>query len=162
MSYRLSVTSIYIPPDNPHKCLILNFRNLGIFAQFFRTSTQPGFFSSVERAFATSWRPTPPTTCQKKKIPLGQGVLSKNRPDLHVLANLLSEPESDFHQPKLLNRPFCPSGLQTKKFQTCPILPQKFMGIIRGPLSTHCLSDNRHHKTSFPQGRRDGSTGVRL
>ena len=66
-----------------------------------------------------------------------------------MLANLLSEPESDFHQPKLLNWPFCPSGLQTKKFQTCPILPQKFMGIIRGPLSTHCLSDNRH--PAFPK-----------
>ena len=33
MSYRLSVTSIYIPPDNPHKCLILNFRNLGNFSE---------------------------------------------------------------------------------------------------------------------------------
>ena len=77
MSYRLSVTSIYIPPDNPHKCLILNFRNLGIFAQFFRTSTQPGFFSSVERAFATSWRPTPPTTCQKKKFRSAKGSCQK-------------------------------------------------------------------------------------
>ena len=41
----------------------------------------------------------------------------------------LSEPGSNLHHPNWL---FCPTS-GTKMFQICPILPQTFMGIIRGP-----------------------------
>ena len=45
----------------------------------------------------------------------------------------LSEPGFDLHHPNWL---FCPSGPPTsgiKMSKICPILPQTFMGIIRGP-----------------------------
>ena len=68
-----------------------------------------------------------------KKIPLWQRALSKHGLDLHVPAKNLVRTwiQLASAQPAILSVR-TPTSV-TKMTQICPILPQTFMGIIRGP-----------------------------
>ena len=60
--------------------------------------------------------------------------MSEHGPDLHVLARSLVQTRIRLEstQPAILS--VRPPISVTKKTQICPILPQTFMGIIRGPV----------------------------